>query len=141
MKQDALDDIVDQVVERLVARVMMDDNPITLEPAEFEVVLALGLGKSNQDIADEIHKSAGVVANKVLRLTTKTGMNRTRLSLYGCLLGLSMRGRGDVDRERQKTVIAGLSADLAALRQQLDALSTEGSHGTDTDRDSLQPAV
>lgn len=93
MKIDALDEIVDQVVERLIIRVLRDDNPMGLDPRDFDIILALGQGLGNQEIGDLINKSPGVVANSIMRLTKKTGMGRDRLVLYGGLLGLATRKR------------------------------------------------
>ncbi len=90
MKTQTLDEILEQLCGRLSKRILATEG-IEFGEREFDVMLLLGGGLGNEEIAAELKIGVGSVANVVLALRNRTGMNRTRLALYGAILGITAK--------------------------------------------------
>ena len=66
----------------LTPRVVAFD-PLELSAAMRQIVLGLGRGLSNREIAQDSRKSVGTVKVQLVKLTQASGMDRFQLSVLG----------------------------------------------------------
>src|ERR1044072_9239544 len=79
---DLVDYLVAQVVERLALRILGPMPPPAIHPSEYQLLIALGKGRTNPEIAEEMGVKIGVVANKI-----------AKLAQYGAVLGVAVEGK------------------------------------------------
>lgn len=95
---DAVDCVVNLAIQKLAVYLLGPERPPDLRATELELLIHLGKGLNNHQIAALINKPSTTVANRVALLSKRTKMLRPRLALYGAILGLGITVRGDMPK-------------------------------------------